>query len=151
MCGSLGHYFYFFAIQYLSDCEKSGNFFTLLVLSFHFHSFLFLFLTFRAPQEFSYSYSTKWRSKSPKCLPHPIHQFTVGLFFLSCSGERRSQKGPLLVSDVWRQSSFLSAPVKILAINNWRFRDHSDMSGFSTLLTNNHLICLCGGSRLVIW
>ena len=69
--------------------------------------------------------------------PHPIHQFTVGFFF-SKHSEREGVKKALYWSQTSEDNlSFLSPHVKILAINNWIFRDHSDMSGFSTLLTNN--------------
>ena len=88
--------FIYFATQYLSDCEKSGNFLLFFVPSFLFHSFFpFLFLTFRAPQSSFLFLLSKMEIKvTPKCLfHHHIHQFTVGFFF-SKHSEREGVKKP---------------------------------------------------------
>lgn len=114
------------------------TFYSSLFSHFIFILSLFLFLTFRAPQNSLLFLLNKMEIKITKMsTPHPIHQFTVGFFF-SKHSEREGVKKALYWSQTSEDNlSFLSAPVKILAINNWRFRDHSDMSGFSTLLTNN--------------
>lgn len=108
------------------------------VLSFHFHSFPLSLFNIQSTSEFPLIPTQQNGDQNHQNVyPTPFISSQWGFSFLSVQREKESKRPFFSLRRPERQSVLLSAPVKILAINNWRFRDHSDMSGFSTLLTNN--------------
>lgn len=135
--------FIYLLIKYLSDCEV-WKLFTLLCSPFFLSLFLLLSLlniqstTKLLPIPAQQNEDQNDNKMSICCPPHPnitISQWAF--FFLHVQGGKESKRSFTSLSHVKKICPFSYPQVKILGINNWRFRGHSHTSGFSVVLTND--------------